>query len=85
MTLYAGDLKAIVKGQLALYDLETDPTEKQDLSQESLAVPAFQQRLSDITTDNNRRMTGFYPSGGKETHQLSEEEIERLRNLGYLE
>lgn len=85
MALYSHGLKGIMKESLELYELGSDPGEQHDLGGDSPAAVKIVRRLNELTAENNRRMTSFYPNGDAAGHQLSEEEIEQLKALGYLE
>lgn len=84
MALYTQGFKGIMKTSLELYDLRADPGEQHDLGVENTVGPGMVSRLKELTADNNRRMTLFYPNGEADGHRLTDSEIERLRALGYL-
>jgi arylsulfatase A-like enzyme len=65
-------------GRAFLYDLETDPEERNDLSQQKrLLVLSHRMRLNQLTQE-------LRAQSAPQT-ELSEEDKERLRILGYLE
>ncbi|MEM7052018.1 MAG: sulfatase [Acidobacteriota bacterium] len=72
-------------GHTELFDLLEDPAELEDLSQ---ARPGLTERLRDRlqqeVRDNRRRFNALPQDTGEEDSQLSPEERERLKSLGYL-
>jgi len=65
-------------GRAFLYDLEADPEEQHDLAESNaLRVLAHRNRMNELT-----RSLAAAPAPRRE---LSDEEKERLRALGYLE
>ena len=65
-------------GKAFLYNLETDPEERHDLSQENrLVILAHRNRLNQLTQELRAQRA---PQA-----ELSEEDRERLRSLGYLD
>jgi len=85
MALYTRGLKGIMKTSLELYDLEDDPGEQHGQVGESIARAEILRRMGEITEDNNRRMRAFYPAGEAVRHPLTEQQIEQLKELGYVE
>lgn len=70
--------KLIQRGQeILLFDIEADPKETIDISQEK---PAVVRRLLTESTNRLREIEAT----AEELHSLSREEVERLRSLGYL-
>lgn len=77
-----GRFKLIVNrqtGRYRLFDLETDPGERQNLAQ---TEPATARKLAGVLNAWNARIDAERREGARPN--FSEEEIERLRALGYL-
>jgi arylsulfatase A-like enzyme len=69
-----------VSGAVELYDLEQDPAERRDLSEQR---PELRERLGSLLDAELRRAAGAAVDA--RTLRVTEREIERLRDLGYVE
>jgi arylsulfatase A-like enzyme len=69
------------RGKVELYELEKDPGQKHNMSQQR---PAVVNLMRDALDDHRERVTRLVPTKAA-PHEPTPEEIEALRNLGYVE